>query len=127
MAKATAELTTTAAPDAVWVVVRDFHGLDSWMPGIDSLRSEGDDRILGMMGMEIRERLVRLDEDGCSITYTIVEGAPVESHEATITVTADGDGTRITWDVEATPDEMAGLMQGIYQSSLEALDAHVTK
>jgi carbon monoxide dehydrogenase subunit G len=127
MAKATAELTTTASPDEVWVVVRDFHGLDSWMPGIDSLRSEGDDRVLAMMGMEIRERLVALDEEGRAITYTIVEGAPVESHEATITVVADGDGTRITWEVEATPDEMAGLMQGIYQGSLEALDAHVTK
>lgn len=127
MAKATAELTTTAAPDAVWAVVRDFHGLDTWMPGIDSLRSEGDDRVLGMMGMEIRERLVALDDDGRVISYSIVDGAPVESHTATITVVADGDGTRIVWDVEATPDEMAGLMQGIYQSSLEALDAHVTK
>jgi carbon monoxide dehydrogenase subunit G len=126
MAKATAELTTTASPEAVWTVVRDFHGLDTWMPGIDSLRSEGDDRILAMMGMEIRERLVAIDEDGRTITYTIVEGAPVESHEATITVIADGDGTRVTWDVEATPDEMAGLMQGIYQSSLEALATHVS-
>jgi len=126
MAKATAELTIEATPDAVWAVVRDFHGLDTWMPGIESLRSEGDDRVLGMMGMEIRERLVRLDDDGRSITYTIVDGAPVESHEATITVTADGSGTRVTWDVAATPDEMAGLMQGVYQGSLEALDRHVT-
>jgi carbon monoxide dehydrogenase subunit G len=124
MAKATAELTTTASPDTVWTVVRDFHGLQAWMPGIDSLRSEGDDRVLGMMGMEIRERLVAIDDDGRSITYTIVEGAPVESHEATITVIEDGDGTRVVWEVEATPDEMAGLMQGIYQSSLEALATH---
>lgn len=127
MAKATAELTTTAGPDAVWAVVRDFHGLDAWMPGVDSLESDGDDRVIGMMGMAIRERLVTLDDDGRVIAYSIVDGAPVESHTATITVTEDGDGTRITWDVEATPDEMAGLMQGIYQSSLEALDAHVTQ
>ena len=36
MAKATAELTMKASPDSVWEVVRDFHGLGDWMPGIES-------------------------------------------------------------------------------------------
>jgi carbon monoxide dehydrogenase subunit G len=121
MASATAELTMSATPDAVWTIVRDFHGLDTWMPGIDSLESEGDDRVLGMMGMTIRERLVNLDDAAKSITYSIVDGAPVESHEATITVQPADGGSRVTWDVTATPDEMAGLMQGIYQGSLDAL------
>ena len=121
MASATAELTMSATPDAVWTIVRDFHGLDTWMPGIDSLESDGDDRVLGMMGMTIRERLVNLDDGAKSITYAIVDGAPVESHEATITVHPADGGSRVTWDVTATPDEMAGLMQGIYQGSLDAL------
>lgn len=127
MAEATAERTIDAPPEQVWAVVREFHGLDRWMPGIESLRSEGDDRILGMMGMEITERLVALDDGGRSISYSIVDGAPVESHTATITVhAADGSTSRVTWDVAATPDEMAGLMQGIYQQSLDALNDHVT-
>jgi carbon monoxide dehydrogenase subunit G len=126
MAKATAELQMKASPDAVWEVVRDFHGLDSWMPGIESSRSEGDDRILSMLGMEIREHLVKLDDPGRAITYSITEGAPVETHEATITVHENGAGSRVTWDVEASPDEMSSLMQGIYQQSLEALRTHVT-
>ena len=126
MAKATAELTMTATPDAVWEVVRDFHGLAGWMPGIESSRSEGNDRILSMMGMEIREHLVNIDDDGRAITYAITEGAPVETHQAIITVHDDPAGSRVTWDVEATPDEMSGLMQGIYQQSLEALKTHVS-
>jgi carbon monoxide dehydrogenase subunit G len=125
MAKATAELTMTASPEAVWEVVRDFHGLAGWMPGIESSRSEGNDRILSMMGMEIREHLVNIDDDGRAITYAITEGAPVETHEAIITVHDDTAGSRVTWDVEATPDEMTGLMQGVYQQSLEALKTHV--
>jgi mxaD protein len=125
MAKATAELTMTATPEAVWAVVRDFHGLGGWMPGIETSRSEGDDRILAMMGMEIREHLVELDDVGRSVTYSITGGAPVEKHEATITVLDDASGSRVTWDVDAEPDEMAGLMQGIYQQSLEALKTHV--
>jgi len=125
MAKATAELQMKASPDAVWEVVRDFHGLGNWMPGIESSRSEGDDRVLSMMGMEIREHLVKLDDAGRAITYAITDGAPVETHEVTITVHDDGTGSRVTWDVDATPDDMAGLMQGIYQQSLEALKTHV--
>jgi carbon monoxide dehydrogenase subunit G len=126
MAKATAELQMKAPPDAVWEVVRDFHGLGAWMPGIESSRSEGDDRVLSMMGMEIREHLVKLDDAGRAITYAITDGAPVETHEATITVHDDGTGSRVTWDVDATPDDMSGLMQGIYQQSLEALKTHVS-
>ena len=124
MATATAELTMTAAPDAVWAVVREFHGLDTWMPGIEESVADGDDRVLSMMGMSIRERLVNLDEPAKSLTYSIVDGAPVESHEATITVHEAGGGSRVTWDVTATPDDMAGLMQGVYQQALEALRAN---
>lgn len=121
MADAQAEITIDASPEVTWTIVRDFHGLAEWMPGIDESVAEGDDRVLSMMGMSIRERLVALDEDGKAITYSIVEGAPVESHEATITVIEEGDGCRVTWSVTATPDEMAGLMQGIYQQALTPL------
>jgi len=122
MATATAELTMSASPDAVWAILSDFHGLPNWMPGIDESVADGEDRVLSMMGMTIRERLVKMDDAGKAVTYSIVDGAPVESHEATITVhDADGGGSRVTWDVTATPDDMAGLMQGIYQQGLEAL------
>lgn len=123
MASATAELTMTATPDAVWAVVRDYHGLAGWMPGIDEGVAEGDDRVLSMMGMSVRERLVTLDEERRSITYSIVDGVPVESHEATITVHPAAGGSRVTWAVTASPDEMVGMMQGIYQQGLEALRA----
>ncbi len=53
------------------------------------------------------------------------EGAPVESHEAVITVAPDGTGSHVTWVVEATPDDMADLMATIYQQALEALKSHV--
>jgi len=122
MATATAELSMSASPDAVWAILSDFHGLPNWMPGIDESVADGEDRVLSMMGMTIRERLVKMDDAGKAVTYSIVDGAPVETHEATITVhDADGGGSRVTWDVTATPDDMAGLMQGIYQQGLEAL------
>ena len=108
MATATAELTMSATPDAVWAILRDFHGLDTWMPGIEKSEADGDDRVLSMMGMTIRERLVKMDADGKSVSYSIVEGAPVETHEATITVLPADGGSRVTWDVTATPFQDTG-------------------
>ncbi|MGH9080977.1 MAG: SRPBCC family protein [Acidimicrobiales bacterium] len=120
-----AEIDIDGSPDEVWAVVGDFGGIGSWMPGIDSCRVEGEDRILQTMGMTITERLVSKDETGRQLTYSIAAGAPVESHEAVITVTPNGAGSHVTWVVETTPDEMADVMATIYQQALEALKHHV--
>lgn len=120
-----AEIDVNGSPDKVWALVGDFGGIGGWMPGIDSCRVEGDDRILETMGMTITERLVSKDDAGRSLTYSIADGAPVESHEAVITVAPSGDGSLVTWVVEATPDEMADLMATVYQQALEALKTHV--
>ena len=123
MASAQAAIDIKRSPDEVWATIGDFGGIADWMPGIESCRVEGENRILAMTGMEITERLVSNSDDARTQTYCIVSGVPVESHQATITVTADGDGSRVTWDVEAQPDEMTGVMQGIYQQTLDALKA----
>jgi carbon monoxide dehydrogenase subunit G len=125
MAERTAEIDVDGTPEAVWALVGDFGGIAGWMPGMESCRLEGDNRILDTMGMTITEKLVSRDDTARAITYGIVDGVPVESHEATITVSPAGAGSHVTWVVDAAPDEMADLMQTIYQQSLEALKAHV--
>jgi len=125
MGSGTAAVDISASADRVWTVVGDFGGIAEWMPGIESCRVEGEDRIIETMGMTITERLVAKDERGRALTYAIADGAPVESHEAVITVTPTGETSHVTWVVEATPDEMADLMGGLYQQALEALKAHV--
>jgi carbon monoxide dehydrogenase subunit G len=125
MGSGTAAVDIAASADQVWKVVGDFGGIAEWMPGIETCRVEGDDRIIGMMGMTITERLVAKDDAGRTLTYAIADGAPVESHEAVITVTPTGETSHVTWVVDAKPDDMADLMTGLYQQSLEALKAHV--
>jgi carbon monoxide dehydrogenase subunit G len=114
-----------APADEVWAVIGDFGGIGDWMPGIESCRVVGEDRILATMGMEITERLVSKDDDGRVLTYSITNGAPVETHQAAITVNPTGDTSQVTWVVDATPDEMAEVMASIYQQSLEALKKKV--
>lgn len=125
MATGQAAIDIKGSPDEVWAVVGDFGGIGGWMPGMDSCKVVGEDRILETMGMTITERLVSKDDGGRALTYAIVDGAPVESHQAVITVSPSGATSRVTWDVEAKPDEMADLMATIYQQALEALRTHI--
>ena len=122
MAEGAVDVTVSAAPDKVWEKVGDFGGVADFFPGIDSFRLEGDDRIIGMFGMEIRERLVARDDAGRSISYSVVDGVPVDSHEATITVEPEGDGSKVTWTYAVTPDEMAPIFGDTYKGALAALE-----
>ena len=125
MAERTAEIDIDGTPEDVWALVGDFGGIAGWMPGMESCRVEGENRILETMGMTITEKLLARDDATKAITYSIVDGVPVESHQATITVTEAGSGSHVSWVVDAAPDDMADLMQGVYQSSLESVKAHV--
>jgi mxaD protein len=122
MAAGAVDVTVAAAPDAAWKIVGDFGGLSEFFPGIESFRLEGDDRIIGMFGMEIRERLVSRDEDARTICYSVVEGVPIETHTATITVEPAGEGAKVTWAYEVTPDEMAPIFGDTYKAALAQLE-----
>jgi len=113
-----------ATPDEVWAMVGDFGAVGDFLPGIESFRLEGDERVIGMFGMEIRERLVERDEEGRSITYSVVDGVPVERHRATISVTPTADGSLVTWSFDVAPDEMAPIFADTYRNALGALRAH---
>ena len=121
MARARAEIDLANPADEVWALVGDFEGIAGWMPGIESCRVDGDDRILALMGMEVTERLESRDDAARTLVYRIVGGVPVENHRAVITVSPAGSGSTVTWDVEVEPDDMAGLMQGMYQQALGAV------
>jgi carbon monoxide dehydrogenase subunit G len=124
MGEARAETTIQKPADEVWALVGSFGELD-WMPGVDSCRLEGDDRIISMFGMEITERQLRRDDAERTLTYGIVGGpVTVEKHEATITVTPAGEGSHVTWDV-VTDDGMVEMMQGTYQGALDTLKANL--
>jgi carbon monoxide dehydrogenase subunit G len=122
MAAGAVDVTVAAAPEAAWKVVGDFGGLGDFFPGIESFRLEGDDRIIGMFGMEIRERLLSRDEGARTITYSVVEGVPIDSHRATITVEQEGEGSKVTWSYEVTPDEMAPIFGDTYKAALAQLE-----
>jgi len=121
MAEGSVDVTLGAPPDEVWAAVGDFCGVDKFFPGIDSFRLEGDDRVIGMFGMEIREHLIARDDATRTITYSVVDGVPLDSHQATIVVEPDGEGSKVTWSYAVTPDEMAPIFGDTYKAALASL------
>jgi hypothetical protein len=104
----------------VWDKIGNFGEL-AWMPGVETCELDGDNRILGMLGMRIVEREYAHDDEARTLTYGIVDGdMKPEVHLATITVMPAGSGSFVTWDVE-TDDAMVEVMQGAYSGALVAL------
>lgn len=122
-----ASIDIDAAPDDVWALIGTFGGLDTWMAGVDSCQVDGDIRTIETMGMTIQEKLVARDAEARTITYSIVgEGAPVESHEATISVMEKPDGgTHVTWAVGVVPADANPMFRDIYQGALDHLKTHL--
>ncbi len=121
MAAGAVDATIAAPPDEVWKKVGDFAGVGDFFPGIESFRMEGDERIIGMFGMEIRERLLARDDESRVISYSVVGGVPIDSHTAIISVEPDGDGSKVIWAYDVTPDEMAPIFGDTYQGALASL------
>jgi carbon monoxide dehydrogenase subunit G len=127
MAKGTVETSIDRSADDAWKVVREFGGLAEYMPGIDKCTVDGDVRTIEMMGIQIKEQLVSLDDNDRSLTYRIVESpmGNMEFHEATIRITPDGAGSRATWSWEVRPDELNAIFEGSYGGGIAGIKSAV--
>ena len=72
--------------------------------------------------MEIRERLLARDDAGRTLTYSVVDGVPIESHTATISVEPEGDGSQGHLGLHVTPDEMAPVFGDTYKAALASIE-----
>jgi carbon monoxide dehydrogenase subunit G len=125
MGSAISEIDIDKPADDVWAVVKDYGGLADWSPGIDECTLEGDERTLKMFGLEIVERRLSSDDAKRQLVYSVISGAGLTHHQATITVTLKDAGSHVTWAVDVEPDEMVGMLKGGYDGALKALKAHV--
>jgi hypothetical protein len=121
---------STLSADAVWAKIGDFCGIGKWHPAIEkcALSADGKTRTLSLKGGgTVVEHLEKWDAAGHSYTYSIVSGPlPVTNYLSTITVSASGSGSVLTWtgkyDAKGAPDADAQkAIQGIYDSGLAAL------
>jgi carbon monoxide dehydrogenase subunit G len=123
MADGKAEISIDRSPDDVWKLVREFGGLEQWMPGVESCVVDGDVRSIGLMGIEVKEQLRERDDVARRFSYSLIESPMdnLESHLVTIAVDPEGAGSHVTWSVEIRPDDLLALFLPIYESSVVEL------
>ncbi|WP_430911589.1 SRPBCC family protein [Methylobacterium sp. sgz302541] len=100
-------ITIAAKPEAVWKVVGDFAAIDRWHP--DVAKSEGSDgntaggrrKVTLKTGGTLDEGLDEMNAEGRSYSYRLsdadLKALPVSSYSATLTVTPDGNGSKVEW------------------------------
>ena len=125
MASIRKEIQTTTSPQQVWDAVRDFGALHQRLvPGFVTactLEEGGAVRqITFANGMQVRERLVTLDEAARRLVYT-VEGGRASHYNAAVEVFASGTGTRLVWTVDLLPDSLAPAIDGMMGMGAKAM------
>ena len=113
----------TATPEAAWQLVGDFGGIGEVFADVDDVVVVDDLRTFNLMGMRITERLVSHDDAARTISYSIIDGVPVEAHLATIRVDAHETGCEISWSVTSDPEAAQPLFADAYRGALVALHA----
>ena len=123
MAAGAVDVTIAATPDEVWEKVGDFAGV-----GVTSSRASSPSAWRATTASSACSAW--RSASGCwpgtrraaCITYSVVDGVPIESHTATISVEPDGDGSKVIWAYDVTPDEMAPIFGDTYKGALAALE-----
>ncbi|MGU3662983.1 SRPBCC family protein [Methylobacterium sp. A49B] len=100
-------ITIRASPDAVWKVVGPFGGIGSWHPGVASVEATGGDSEGGVRKVTLKaggtlvEGLDEWKAEGRTYSYRMsdpdLKALPVSSYSATVTVTPEGDGSKVEW------------------------------
>ncbi|MBC5783583.1 SRPBCC family protein [Ramlibacter sp. USB13] len=119
-----------ASAEAVWAVVREFGGLVRLAPGFVgacAVEEGGAVRLVTFAnGMQVRERLVTLDDAMRRLAYT-AEGGRASHYNGVVHVQplAD-DRCRFEWTVDLLPDALAVPIGQMMAQGSEAMRSALT-
>lgn len=117
------EISLPLSTDALWDKVARVGEIHQFMPMITDCRLDGDQRFCTLGdGAELEERVLSIDNAHRRVGYTITKAPfPFEFHSASMQVTADGDGARLTWITDVKPDDLAGQLGPMFDQALQGL------
>jgi len=144
MLKVSKSVSIDASAAKVWSQVKDFSGLNTWHPAVESDKIvEGSDNQVGAVrlltlkgGGTIKEKLLAIDDHRHMFKYTILEGVlPVSNYTSKLKVTAVSKSKcTVTWsgsfqrkDTGPKPADDANdktatdTISGVYQGGLDNL------
>ena len=143
MVKVVKSTVLEAPVEAVWDVLRDFNGHDTWHPAVADSHIEralpsdkvGCVRRFHLVdGAELREQLLTLSDADMAYTYCLLDTpVPLLNYVANVRLAPVTDGDWTFWHWESRFDTPAGrerelgqmVSENIYQSGFDAIRAHM--
>jgi carbon monoxide dehydrogenase subunit G len=128
MASIRKEFVVHCAPAQVWAALRDFGAVDRKLAAgfvtACALEEEGAVRLVTFAnGMQVRERLVALDEAQRRIVYT-AQGGRATHHNASAQAVDAGDGTtRFVWITDLLPHAVAPAVEAMMDAGVKSMRA----
>jgi len=123
MASIHLEIPLQAPAERVWKRLRDVGEVKSLFPGVlTASRLEGDSRVVTFAnGMDVRERIVDVDEKMRRVAYAVVEWQTTH-HNASMQVLPDGEArSRLVWVTDLLPNEIAPQVRGLMEQGAQAV------
>jgi len=114
----------------LWKLIGGFDALPDWHPAVakSELENDGQDRRLSLVdGATLLEKLVHLDDDAHTYSYTIEESPlPLKDYKATIEVHERDTGCTLKWSSEfeangAPESDAVAIVRSIYQGGFDSL------
>ena len=131
MAKVSMQSAVNMGADELWKLIGQFNALPDWHPAVitSKLEDGGKVRRLSLFGgVEIVERLEKIDHNDRLYRYSIVSGSlPVANYTATLRVKDDGAGkATVEWSSEFDPkgaseSEATTAIQDVYKMGFDNL------
>ena len=123
MATIRKEITTKAAPEAVWDAIRDVGALHTRLvPGfvVDTQLVEGARVVTFSNGMVVKEPIVTIDEGGRRLVWG-AEGGPLTHYNGAVQVYAEGTGSRVVWTADFLPHEASSVVGPMLEQGMAAM------
>ena len=123
-----------ARAEEVWATISDFNGLPNYIEAVVESRLEGEGvgsvRTFSLAdGSEIVEKLLRLDNEARTLTYSILESSlPMDDYVATMELTEAGESScQLHWHSQfgfkenSTEEQAVKTVEGVYSLGFEGL------
>ncbi len=134
MANVSMKSIINAPAKEVWATISDFNGLPNYIEAVVESRLEGEGvgsvRTFSLAdGTVIIEKLLRIDNEARSLTYSILESAlPMDDYMATMDLTGAGDSScQLHWHStfgfkkDSSEEQAVKTVEGVYSLGFAGL------
>jgi carbon monoxide dehydrogenase subunit G len=108
----------------VWDVFRDAGAVHTRLaPGFvtDTRLEEGARVVTFANGFVARELLVTIDDEARRLAYAVVGSPNLTHHSASFEVREEGEGSRVVWIADLSPDAAAGQIGAMMEAGVAAM------